>query len=353
MAQKSNILNASEAANIEKAAEILKNGGLVAFPTETVYGLGVDALNAKAVAKAFEVKKRPSFDPLILHIAKAEEANALWKETPKIAQILMKQFWPGPLTIVLPKSDLVPDIVTSGLPTVAVRMPDCQVAQQLIGLLGRPVAAPSANLFGYTSPTTARAVSEDLGDEIDLILDGGPTTVGIESTVLKIEGTKCFLLRPGGVPVEEIEKFVPVQRESAEEKLVHESPGLAQSHYAPWTPFALMDKSYPDFIMELKRLNEVCQKSSVDWPRIGLLVFDEKADASWFETVEVLSPKKDLHEAAANLFHAIRKLDKMNLDLIIAEMVPEKGIGLAIMDRLRKATGGKLGIKRFFAGGEL
>lgn len=347
------IVDAKDPANVKKAAEILRNGGLVAFPTETVYGLGADALNPKAVCRLFEAKKRPSFDPLIVHVATPDDAYPLWKATSKTAKLLIKKFWPGPLTLVLPKTEMVPDVVTAGLPTVAVRMPDADVARELITLLGHPVAAPSANLFGYTSPTTAQAVSEDLGEEIDLILDGGPARIGIESTVLKIDGEDCALLRPGGVPVEEIEKVLSAKLKAFKDPAAVESPGQLQSHYAPWTPLTLMDKDFQDFTKELDPLYRTCQKSQVAWPRLGLLAFDRKVDIPWFEAVEILSPEGDLYEAAANLFRAIRKFDKMNLDLIIAERVPDKGIGLAVMDRLKKAAGGKTGIKHFFAGVEL
>jgi L-threonylcarbamoyladenylate synthase len=347
------IVDAADAAHVKKAAEILRGGGLVAFPTETVYGLGADALNAKAVCRLFEVKKRPSFDPLIVHVSHPEEAYPLWRSASKTAKLLIRQFWPGPLTLVLPKTEAIPDVVTAGLPTVAVRMPDAKVAREIISLLGRPVAAPSANLFGYTSPTTAQAVSEDLGEAVDLILDGGPARIGIESTVLRIDGEECVLLRPGGVPVEEIEKALGAKLKPFKETAAVEAPGQLQSHYAPWTPFTLMDKSFPEFTKEMDPLYRTCQRSQVAWPRLGLLAFDAKTDAHWFEAVEVLSEGGDLYEAAANLFRAVRKLDKMNLDLIIAERVPDKGIGLAVMDRLKKAAGGKTGIKHFFAGVEL
>jgi L-threonylcarbamoyladenylate synthase len=344
------VLSALETQNIDKAAQILNEGGLVAFPTETVYGLGADALNAKAIARVFEIKKRPDFDPLIVHVSKPGEARLLWKDIPKGAELLIAKFWPGPLTIVLPKSDRVPDIVTCGLPTVAVRMPNSEIALSLIQKMGRPVAAPSANLFGYTSPTTARAVYEDLGSQIDCILDGGPTTVGIESTVVKFEGEECILLRPGGVTIEELERVLKVTKTIREPKAPIESPGLLPSHYAPWTQFTMMDKGYLEFSREMKHLYDICQKSQASWPRIGVLSFDNKKQEGWFETLEILSPQGDLREAAANLFHAIRKLDKMNLDLLIAENIPEKGLGVAIMDRLRKATAGKKGVEKIFAG---
>ena len=360
---KNKIVSANDPANIQKAAEILKKGGLVAFPTETVYGLGVDALNALAVAKVFEAKKRPQFDPLIVHVASIEEAASLWKETPKVAMQLMKEFWPGPLTLVLPKKDTVPDIVTAGLPTVAVRMPDHEAALQLIRAFGRPIAAPSANLFGYTSPTTAFAVSEDLEEKIDLVLDGGPSKVGIESTVLKIESDHAVLLRPGGVEVDAIEKFVHVMRSAKQEEgrggfetRPYESPGQMESHYAPWTNLALMTGDFEAFMREIESFYQLFKQKKMGWPRIGLLLFGERNfpdtdDGSHlFETIEILSASHDLREAASNLFQSIRKLDKINLDIIIAEPLPEKGLGLAIMDRLKKASAGHVPMRDFLNG---
>ncbi len=344
------IVNASDPLEIEKAALVLKGGGLVAFPTETVYGLGADAFNPKAVARVFEVKKRPTFDPLIVHVGSPEEAASLWTETPEAAKILMKKFWPGPLTLVLPKNDKIPDIVNAGLPTVAVRMPDHPAALALIRALGNPIAAPSANYFGYTSATTAADVSEDLGSGIDLVLDGGPTRIGIESTVLKIENGRCLLLRPGGIPVEEIEKHFPVVMpiEAQGQEGALESPGTMKSHYAPWTPFILLEETLPKFLDQLKSFQDVFQKKGIGWPRIGLVLFSKAPQTNLVETIEILSAKGDLHEAAANLFQAMRKLDKMHLDLMVAEPMPEKGVGYAVMDRLRKASAGNEGIGKFF-----
>lgn len=329
---------------IAKAAGILQKGRLVAFPTETVYGLGADAFNARAVAKIFQAKKRPSFDPIIVHVADPHDVRLLWKRIPKTAQLLMKAFWPGPLTLVLLKTKKVPDIVTAGLDTVAVRMPNHPMALELIRKLGRPIAAPSANVFGRTSPTTAEAVRENLGKKVDLVLDGGPCAVGLESTVLKIENNKAILLRPGGISVEEIRKFTPVVIHKREGSVIY-SPGQLPIHYAPKTPFRLMDKGYGEFLHDLKTAFDQSRKTHTVWPRIGLLSFNERPKSKYFKAVRTLSRKKNLNEAAANLFEAIRKLDKMKLDFIVAERVPRNGIGLAIMDRLQKASGGKKGVK--------
>ena len=348
-----NVLNANDPASIEKAAQVLKTGGIVAFPTETVYGLGADASNPLAVAKVFEAKKRPQFDPIIVHVASVDEALPLWQNTPKVALELMKRFWPGPLTLVLPKTDRIPDIVTAGLPTVAVRMPENKIALKLIQLLERPIAAPSANVFGYTSSTTAEAVSEDFGDKVDLILDAGATRIGIESTVLKIEKDHGVLLRPGGAAMEAIEKIIHVVKHSGQAKEIVESPGQMQSHYAPWTNFSLMGSPFGDFVDELRGIQKLFQQKKVNWPRIGLLVFGRRdllkteEGMHLFEIVEDLSPSKDLREAAANLFQSLRKLDKMNLDILIAEAIPERDLGLAIMDRLRKAAASHVEIREY------
>ncbi len=348
MTANAHIANAVEERNITEAARILKEGGLVAFPTETVYGLGANVFDSKAVARIFEVKKRPSFDPLIVHVASFEQALSLWENPPPAAEVLMKKFWPGPLTLVCSKKSIVPDIVTAGLATVAVRMPSNPVALRLIRELGSPIAAPSANLFGYTSATNAAAVAEDFGDSLDLILDGGPTAVGIESTVLKLDEAVCQILRPGGIVLEEIEKVVVVKTDKTSRAPVLESPGLLESHYAPWSPMTLMETSYEVLLKKLEPLHKAFQSAQKPWPRIGALLFCPKEPCAFFESAEVLSSKGDLREAAVNLFQAIRKLDKMHLDLIVAERVPPRGLGVAILDRLAKASSGHIGVDFYF-----
>jgi L-threonylcarbamoyladenylate synthase len=343
--KESRIVSAELSKNVQQAARILEKGGVVAFPTETVYGLGADAFNPNAVARIFEIKKRPSFDPLIVHVETPEEAVRLWTRVPPAAHALIKNFWPGPLTLVLPKSEKVPDIVTSGLANVAVRMPDNAVALDLIRQAGCPVAAPSANLFGHTSPTTALAVWEDLGDAVDLILDGGPARVGVESTVIKIENERAILLRPGGIPREIIEKFIKTVK-APSGAAVYESPGQTQSHYAPWTPFVLAAAG-ERCLDSIKRHQAFVKKKRLGWPRIGFLAFKTKPPLDFFQAAEVLSANADLCEAASNLFQMMRKLDRMELDLILAERVPEKGIGAAIMDRLTKAAAGRENIGDF------
>lgn len=310
---------------IDQAAEIIRRGGLVAFPTETVYGLGADAFNPLAVARVFEVKGRPYFNPLIVHVGDPRTLDQLVKEIPPGARRLIEQFWPGPLAVVLPTREEVSGIVTAGLPSVAVRMPRHALALGLIERAGCPIAAPSANPFGYVSPTTAEHVREQLGDRVDLILDGGPCEVGVESTIVSFLEERPCLLRPGGIPLEEIESIVGPVKISSTHNSRPLSPGMLPKHYSPRTPIILAQEgSSPDSYKNRK---------------IGLLSFQGQKIPIPFLHVEILSPKGDLREAAANLFSALRKLDALNLDLIVAEPVPEIGLGRAIMDRLRRSSG--------------
>ncbi|MCE5328079.1 MAG: threonylcarbamoyl-AMP synthase [Planctomycetaceae bacterium] len=307
---------------ISRAAGILRAGGVVAFATETVYGLGANVFDTEAVARVFEIKGRPRFDPLIAHVSDRRQARSLVACFPKVARKLARRFWPGPLTLVLPKSDRVPDIVTAGLPTVAVRMPDHPAALALIREAGVPLAAPSANPFGRASPTTAEHVRQQLGGDVELVLDGGPCRVGIESTVVSLVEGKPALLRAGGVAVEDIEAVVgPVLRPTSAPN--HPAaPGQLPQHYAPRTPLALY-------------ANDL---HPVTGQRTGLLSFRGRSVSLGFAAVEVLSPYGDLEEAAANLFAALHRLDALGLDLILADPVPDTGLGLAINDRLRRAS---------------
>lgn len=307
--------------SIQQAAGIIKRGGLVAFPTETVYGLGADGLNPIAVAKIFEAKKRPAFNPLILHIS-----NKSWLkkfsaiQNGKIERLIEK-FWPGPLTLVLPKTEIVPDIVTSGNPTVAVRMPNHPVALQLIEACGTPIAAPSANRFGYLSPTEASHVAKYLGDKVEMILDGGKSSVGVESTIIQFHEDEFYLLRPGGLSKEEIEKEIGKIKIGIIDQDKPTAPGQLLFHYSPQTPLKFFHKKYLD-----------------EDKKIGILCFKENKIVFPFTQVKILSPAGNLREAAANLFSLLHDLEKENLDLILVEPVEEKGLGRAIMDRLRKAT---------------
>mgnify|MGYP000123796944 CR=1 FL=1 len=311
---------------ISEAARLLRAGRLVAFPTETVYGLGADAFNALAVARIFEVKNRPTFDPIIVHIADTAQLTELVREVPDTGRRLIEKFWPGPLTLVLPKTEKVPDIVTAGLPTVAVRMPAHPVALALIRAADCPVAAPSANPFGYLSPTTAEHVVAQLDDKVDLILDGGACPVGVESTVLDLTAGVPTVLRPGGLAVEDIEQVIGPVRVATAPSDRPKSPGQLPRHYSPRTPLVIFaDGRYPDPAGR----------------RAGLLLLARPSQRpAGFAAVEWLSEAGDLREAAANLFAALHRLDRAGLDIIYAQAVPEVGLGRAIMDRLRKAAAG-------------
>jgi L-threonylcarbamoyladenylate synthase len=307
------ILDGRDPAAVRRAAAQIRGGGVVAFPTETVYGLGASALDVRAVARIFEIKRRPSFDPLIVHIASARDLRRVALAEDPRARRLAQRFWPGPLTLVLPKRPAIPDLVTAGLPTVGVRVPDHPVAWRLIREAGVPIAAPSANPFGYLSPTTAEHVERHLGRDVDLILDGGPCRVGIESTVVSLVEKKVLLLRPGGTPAEEIRRIVGSLRAA---RRAGQAPGQLPSHYAPRTPLAPLGARVRG--------------------RVGLLAY--RSARPGFAAVEVLSPAGDLREAAARLFGCLRSLDAAGLDAILYEPVPRRGLGRAILDRLRRGS---------------
>jgi L-threonylcarbamoyladenylate synthase len=306
-----------------KAAGMLSEGSVVAFPTETVYGLGANVFDAKAVARIFEIKQRPHFDPLIAHVHSPDHVELLADEFPVIAQNLIAEFWPGPLTLVLPKNRRVSDLVTAGLSTVAIRMPRHPLALELIRQAGVPLAAPSANLFSCTSPTTAQHVLHQLGDHVDLVMDGGPCSVGIESTIVLLTADAPVLLRAGGTAVEDIERVTGPLLRAAHSSDRPSAPGQLSQHYAPKTPLILSGKTGP----------------TPGAGRTGLLTFRPSSNTEGFAAVEVLSAGGDLREAAANLFAAMHRLDALNLDLILAWPVPERGLGVAINDRLRRAGG--------------
>ncbi len=308
---------------IAEAARVLRAGGLVVFPTETVYGLGAHALDAYAVARIFEVKNRPRFDPLIVHIADPSGMEELWEAVPDRARRLIERFWPGPLTVVLPKRPVVPDIVTAGLPTVAVRMPSHPVAQALIRTAGVPVAAPSANPFGHLSPTRVEHIAPALRARVDLIIDGGPCEFGVESTIVGVTEEAVTVLRLGAVPVEALEAVVGPVTLSTGSPDRPMSPGQLPRHYAPRTPVRVL------------RPGETVPTSG---RRVGYLAFRQVPVDPSFQAVEVLSPTGDLREAAARLFDCLHRLDEAGLDVIYAEPVPEVGLGRAIMDRLRRAA---------------
>ena len=307
---------------LNRGAVELKKGELTAFPTETVYGLGANALDPAAVEKIFIAKKRPKYDPLIVHISEMEQLNPLVSVIPEKARALTEHFWPGPLTMVFPKSGIVPDICTSGHPTVAVRMPSNPWARKLIHLAELPVAAPSANLFGRTSPTTADHVAEQLEGSYRVLIDAGACRVGVESTVLSVCGETPQLLRAGGITREAIEELIgPVTVSEYTSAANAESPGMLPNHYAPRTPL-LMVPDIRDYVADKE---------------IGAILYQEYSDDFTGPTVTV-SKRRDPREIALGIYAALRKLDSMELSLIVAEWCPEKGIGTAVNDRLRKAS---------------
>lgn len=303
-----------------EAARLLRAGQLVAIPTETVYGLAANALDEVAVVRVFETKQRPAFDPLIVHVRDRGQLDRV-AVVPPAAEPLIARFWPGPLTLVLPKRPEVPDLVTSGLDTVAVRMPAHPLTQELLALLDFPLAAPSANPFGYVSPTTAQHVADQLGDRIPYILDGGPCDVGVESTIIAWNGAGSWsLLRQGGVEQEDLEPFTgPLHQRVSTERPV--APGMLESHYAPRTP------------VHVGEVNELLQRFA--GRQVGVISFRTTYPASW---CEILSPSGDLSEAARHLFAALRALDASGCEVILAEVFPEEGLGRAINDRLRRAA---------------
>lgn len=307
---------------IEDAARVIANGGLVAFPTETVYGLGANALNPIAVAKIFAMKERPSFDPLIVHIASFDDLKMLTNELSDLVLQLAETFWPGPLTIVLPKSSLVPYIVTSGLPTVGIRMPANEIALDLIRASKCPIAAPSANKFGNLSPVSAAHVKKQLPN-VDFILDGGNTTVGIESTIVAIDGNICTLLRPGKISLDDIESALPgvfVFNTHKSEKLI--SPGLLKSHYSPTKPLHLYDT----------RVAQLPDSS-------GLILHAENISRPTCDKIIYTSHNNNYLEVAANLFSSLHALeDDQQIKQIFIAPVMEEGVGLAIMDRIKRAV---------------
>ncbi len=317
------ILDGFKKESIDRAVDVLKKGGLVIFPTETVYGLGANVFNPIAVSKIFEVKKRPRFDPLIVHLGDIGYVEKLVKFFPPKARRLGEKFWPGPLTIVLPKKEEIPEIVTAGLPTVGIRIPSHPVALKLLQKSSFPISAPSANTFGYLSPTSVHQIEQQIKEQVDIILDGGPCKVGVESTIIFFQEEKCFLLRPGGLPVEDIEKIVGKVEPFPFSKPL--SPGTLPFHYAPKKPLFIF-----------KNFKEI-EKRKLE--KIGVLFFKKpEFEIEGIYKFEILSEKGDLREAASNLFSALHRLDNSDIDAIFAEEVKEEGLGRAIMDRLKKAS---------------
>jgi L-threonylcarbamoyladenylate synthase len=309
---------------VARAVALLRAGEVVALPTETVYGLAADALSARAVINIFETKERPHFDPLIVHLPKPDwlERVAVIEEGSRaLIEKLIAAFWPGPLTIVMPRTEIIPSIVTAGLTTVAVRMSAHPLFSEVVQAFGRPLAAPSANRFGRISPTSAADVAEELFGRIPLIVDGGATQHGIESTVISPHGGRIEVLRSGPITREELAKFGEVRRRLLG---ATESPGQLPSHYRPQTPLVITE--------------DITAIAVPRGKRYGALLWGDAPFSETFVESRRLSTKGDLCEAAANLFRQLRELDRARLDCIVAEALPEEGLGVAIMDRLRRAA---------------
>lgn len=307
--------------DLQKAIDLLKQNKLVAIPTETVYGLAGNALSEEAVASIFEVKNRPFFDPLILHTDALEKVKDLIHDVPQALDHLAKRFMPGPLTILLEKNAIVPDLITAGSSKVAIRIPSHPLTLKLLSQLDFPLAAPSANPFGYISPTTAKHVNKQLGDKIDYILDGGQCGVGVESTIVEWKDDKIHVLRKGGIPIEELGVNVIVAENSSSNP---SAPGMLKSHYAPRVPLLISPK-----LEDIEQYNI---------ERIGVLAFKEARAIIPIENQLILSKYGDINEAARHLFSYMRALDEMDIDLIITDFVPEQGLGRAINDKLKRAS---------------
>ncbi|MEM1565765.1 MAG: L-threonylcarbamoyladenylate synthase [Candidatus Bathyarchaeia archaeon] len=327
---------------IRTAADIIKKGGLVAFPTETVYGLGADALNPGAVKALFKAKKRPLDNPPIVHVGNVQDVYRLVKEVPPKAEKLMEKFWPGPLTLIFKRSEIVPDVTVSGLDTIAVRMPRHNVALALIRESSCPIAAPSANLAGRPSPTTAQHVLEDLNGRIDAVLDAGPTSIGVESTVLDLTVNPPQILRPGGTTYEVLKEVlgtVELHPVAVADKKMHvnkaRSPGMKHRHYAPRARMVVVEG---DLEAVVKKVAELADHYKRKGAKVGVLATNETIANYTADVVKSIGSRSCLGEVAKNLFRLLREFDAEGVDVIIAEGVPTQGLGLAVMNRLRKAS---------------
>jgi L-threonylcarbamoyladenylate synthase len=311
--------------HIVDVAAVLKKEDIVAIPTETVYGLAGNIFSEKAIKKIFALKNRPLFNPLIVHIKSIASLSEVAMDIPEVALTLTKAFWPGPLTLVLKKQPHIPDLITAGKPTVAVRMPNHKTALSLLNMLDFPLAAPSANPFGSISPTTAQHVEEYFKDRLQLVLDGGPCERGVESTIIGFDDDGAVLYRYGSISMEEIENVIGKIKIITKNNSSPNAPGMLLKHYAPKTPIIVVDD---------------VKKSVAENPdkKLGVLIFKEEKTFSPSDVIEILSKKGDLKEAAGNLYAAMHRLDHEGLDLIIAEKFPETGLGKTINDRLERAT---------------
>lgn len=326
---------------IKEAGQMIKEGGIVAFPTETVYGLGANALDAEAVKKIFIAKGRPQDNPLIVHVANSSIEKYV-KKVPQVAKNIMKKFWPGPITIILEKSDIIPDVTSASLSTIGIRMPKNEIAKELIELSGVPIAAPSANISGRPSPTDITSCVEDLDGKVDCILGGESSIVGVESTIVDCTVNPICILRPGAITLEmlrEIDRKVyidPVIMEKPTKDFKPKAPGMKYRHYAPKAPVKIIDGEI-DKIVE--KINEIVLNYKEQGKTIGIMATDETINEYNSAFKFNLGSRENLEEVSRNLFHTLREFDSLNVDLILCEAFEEKGIGTAIMNRLKKSAG--------------
>ena len=325
---------------IREAGAIIRNGGLVAFPTETVYGLGANGLDPGAVKRIFQAKGRPSDNPLILHISRAEELDKLVEDIPPTAERLIEEFWPGPLTLIFKKSPLVPEIVTAGLDTVAVRMPSHPVAMSMIRYAGVPVAAPSANLSGKPSPTRAHHVIKDLLGKVDMIIDSGSVMVGLESTVADVTGGGVVVLRPGGITPEQLGEVagdvtVDPGLIPDSDTTIPKAPGMKYAHYSPDAQVIVIDG---DMYRAAEKIQRMAKDLERQGKRVGIMATEQTKALYKDALVVSVGDRKRPYTIAANLFAVLREFDALGVDVILAEGVERQGVGLAVMNRLLKAA---------------
>ena len=327
---------------LDEAAKIIKEGGIVAFPTETVYGLGANALDSNAVLKIFEAKGRPQDNPLIVHVA-SKDISEYVTDIPKIAEKLMGKFWPGPLTLIFKKRDIIPSMTSAGLDSIGLRMPSDEIALELIRKSGKPIAAPSANISGRPSPTDMNRCVEDLEGKANYILGGERSFVGVESTIVDLTVTPPCILRPGGVTLEdlrEIDEEIYIDKALLEEKamgdLKPKAPGMKYKHYAPNAKVRVI-RGENDKMLE--KIGEMVHNYKDEDLKVGVMATDETKDFYRDTFVISLGKREDLTEIAKSLFEALRKFDDEGVDIILSESFEEKGLGIAIMNRLKKSCG--------------
>ena len=332
-------INSIDDEALKRAGQCIKDGGLVAFPTETVYGLGGDGLNEVAAKNIYLAKGRPSDNPLILHINDQKMLGRIVSEVTPMAKKIMTVFCPGPITIILPKSDIVPKAVTGGLDTIAVRMPDNDIARALIKYADTPIAAPSANISGRPSPTTAQAVYKDLQSRIDMVLDGGACQFGVESTIVDCTEDVPIILRPGAITKEMLEEIFPVvkiDKAIVGANVVPKAPGMKYKHYAPKVDMILIEGDNKKMSSSIK---EILHKYENEGKKVGLLVSDEVANELNHQNTFSYGSQENLAQIASEIYEGLRYFDDKDVDIILAQGTTDKGIGLAIMNRLHKASG--------------